>query len=81
MNLFLLVQFKIEYRSRNNTNMKKDIITTTLVKLVGRPNIVDLNNPEKLIIIEVFKVTSIEFSTNKTNSHEYHPDDVRIKCS
>jgi tRNA acetyltransferase TAN1 len=51
------LKFKIEYRNRNNTSMKKDIITTTLVKLVGRPNKVDLNNPDKLIIVEVFKTT------------------------
>lgn len=46
--------FMVEYRHRYTDSIRKDESTKEIVRLVGRPHKVDLNNPDKIIIVEVF---------------------------
>lgn len=49
-----VLSFMVEYRHRYTDSIRKDDSTKELVRLVGRPHRVDLNNPDKIIIVEVF---------------------------
>jgi hypothetical protein len=46
----------VEYRHRYTNSMYKDDTRKELVKLVGRPHQVNLQNPDKVMIVEVFMV-------------------------
>jgi len=49
------LKFKVELRIRNNNSVSKSTLLPEVVKLVGRPHVVDLNSPDTLIIIEIFR--------------------------
>jgi tRNA acetyltransferase TAN1 len=53
------LKFKVELRIRNNNSVSKSTLLPEVVKLVGRPHVVDLNSPDTLIIIEIFRVPSL----------------------
>eukprot|EP01122_Echinamoeba_exundans_P004819 TRINITY_DN15045_c0_g1_i1.p1 TRINITY_DN15045_c0_g1~~TRINITY_DN15045_c0_g1_i1.p1 ORF type:complete len:461 (+),score=106.44 TRINITY_DN15045_c0_g1_i1:151-1383(+) len=49
-----VLSFMVDYRHRYTDSIRKDDSTKELVRMVGRPHKVDLNNPDKVIIVEVF---------------------------
>jgi tRNA acetyltransferase TAN1 len=49
-----VLSFMVDYRHRYTDSIRKDESTKELVRMVGRPHKVDLNNPDKVIIVEVF---------------------------
>jgi tRNA acetyltransferase TAN1 len=49
-------KFKVDLRIRNNESISKGKLLPEIVKLVGRPHIVDLQHPDILIIVEIFRV-------------------------
>jgi len=50
--------FKVALKRRANNSFPRDQCTQALVKLINHDNIVDLKNPEKMIILEIFKSTA-----------------------
>jgi hypothetical protein len=54
---FLILQWCVEFRSRNNPHVTKDCIDA-IASLVSKVHTVNLKNPELTIVIEIFKVTT-----------------------
>lgn len=50
------MQFAVLYEARANTGIDRATIINTVAKAVPEPHKVDLNNPEKTIVVEIVKV-------------------------
>eukprot|EP01126_Amoeba_proteus_P031775 TRINITY_DN3109_c0_g1_i14.p1 TRINITY_DN3109_c0_g1~~TRINITY_DN3109_c0_g1_i14.p1 ORF type:complete len:102 (-),score=12.27 TRINITY_DN3109_c0_g1_i14:453-758(-) len=62
-------RFKVEIKKRMSDCLRGSDVTSSLVKIVGRPHVVDTREPEKIVNLELFKV-KIPFSGQPYFGHE-----------
>lgn len=56
------MQFSVLYGARANTGINRMKIIDAVAKSVPKPHKVDLNNPDKAIVVEIVKVSKCLFS-------------------
>ncbi len=55
------MKWAVEYISRNNTMVNRDECITKIADLVGSTHKVDLSHPELVVLVDIFKVTFIQW--------------------
>jgi hypothetical protein len=53
------MQYAVQYKSRNNTGIDRKQCISGIADLVGAVHKVDLENPDLVIIVEVFKACTL----------------------
>eukprot|EP01126_Amoeba_proteus_P031773 TRINITY_DN3109_c0_g1_i1.p1 TRINITY_DN3109_c0_g1~~TRINITY_DN3109_c0_g1_i1.p1 ORF type:complete len:282 (+),score=55.79 TRINITY_DN3109_c0_g1_i1:68-913(+) len=73
-------RFKVEIKKRMSDCLRGSDVTSSLVKIVGRPHVVDTREPEKIVNLELFKsavgisVTRSEDFPKGFNIRSYYPN-------
>lgn len=64
------MQFAIRPNLRNHANLTRELVIKLVASGVGLPHRVDLKNPELIILVEIYKVRTI--NTRATNMKRAH---------
>ena len=55
--MLLHVQYAIRHNIRNHTAFKSDVVIKKVASLVNPKHKVNLSNPDKVILVEIFQVS------------------------
>ena len=74
LDLHRTLQYRIELRTRSHNTLKRDFVIQKVVDSISAPHRIDLSNPDRWLIVEIFKgVVGVAVVSTYDKYRKYNP--------